>query len=89
MNNSEAAGASRDDIYIAHQIKNALIVQGTNQTALAAKTGIKYTTLRRSLDQAREDRRSLTVNEIGRIAEALNIPPAILVPEKFSRQVAA
>jgi lambda repressor-like predicted transcriptional regulator len=88
MNNSEAAGASRDDVFIAHQIRNALIVQGTNQTELANKTGIKYTTIRRSLDQTRDDCRSLTVQEIGKIAEALRIPPAILLPEHF-REVAA
>ena len=89
MNNSEAAGASREDVHIAHQIKNALIVQGTNQTELSSKTGIKYTTLRRSLDQNREDRRSLTIQEIGKIAEALQVPPALLLPPSLTEQVAA
>ena len=89
MNNSMAAGASRDDIHIAHQIRNALIVQGTNQTELATKTGISYSTLRRSLDQNREDRRSLTVKDIGKIAEALQIPPAALLPPSLTEQVPA
>ena len=80
MNNSEAAGASRVDIYIAHQIKNALIVQGTNQTELSNKTGISYSTLRRSLHQDRPDRRSLTIADIERIAAALEVPPYVLLP---------
>ena len=80
MNNSEAAGASRADIYIAHQIRNALIVQGTNQTELANKTGISYSTLRRSLHQDRKDRRSITVTDIEKIAAALQVPPAALLP---------
>lgn len=89
MNNSEAAGASRDDLHIAHQIRNALIVQGINKTELAVKTGISYSTLRRSLDQTRDDRRSLTINDIGKIAEALEVPPALLLPPSFKAAVAA
>ena len=80
MNNSEAAGASRVDIYIAHQIKNALIVQGTNQTELSNKTGISYSTLRRCLHQDRPDRRSITVSDIEKIAAALEVPPYVLLP---------
>ena len=89
MNTTAATGANGADVQIAHQIRNALIVQGTNQKELAGKTGISLSTLRRSLDQGRPDRRSLTIQELTRIAEALEIKPAALLPDTLTEQVAA
>lgn len=89
MNTTKAAGANRADVQIAHQIRNALIVQGINQKELATKTGISFSTLRRSLDQNREDRRSLTIQELAKIAEVIEVPPAALLPASFAGQDAA
>lgn len=89
MNTTKAAGAERADVEIARQIRNALIVQGTNQKELATKTGISYSTIRRSLDQTRDDRRSLTVHEITTIARAIEVPPAALLPIELTAQDAA
>jgi transcriptional regulator with XRE-family HTH domain len=89
MNNSEAAGANRADSQIAHQIRNALIVQGSNQLELARKTGISYSTIRRSLDQNRDDRRSLTIQELEKIAAALAVKPSILLPDTLTQDAAA
>jgi transcriptional regulator with XRE-family HTH domain len=89
MNTSKAAGASRADELIAHQIRNALIVQGTNQKELAAKTGISFSTIRRSLDQKRDDRRSLTIQELTKIAEAIEVPTAALLPASMTQADAA
>jgi DNA-binding Xre family transcriptional regulator len=80
MNTTTAAGAYGADDYIAHQIKKAIFVYGSNKKELAEKTGISYSTIRRSLDQSRPDRRSLTVEQIEKIAAALGIQPSELVP---------
>lgn len=89
MNTKKAAGANGADTQIAHQIRNALIVQGTNQKELASKTGISYSSIRRSLDQTREDRRSLTVQEIIAIAQAIQVPTAALMPAELTAQADA
>ena len=89
MNTKKAAGANGADTQIAHQIKNALIVQGTNQKALAEKTQISFSTLRRSLDQNRADRRSLTIQELTKIADALEVPTAALLPAELKQADAA
>lgn len=89
MNTKKAAGANGADTQIAHQIRNALIVQGINQKELATKTGISFSTLRRSLDQKREDRRSLTIQELTKIAEAIEVPTAALLPASLTQADAA
>lgn len=89
MNTKKAAGANGADAQIARQIRNALIVQGINQKDLATKTGISFSTLRRSLDQTREDRRSLTIQELAKIAEAIAVPAAALLPASLKEEDAA
>jgi DNA-binding Xre family transcriptional regulator len=89
MNTTTAAGAYGADVEVAHQIRNALIVQGINHKELSSKTGISYSTLRRSLDQTRADRRSLTVQEITKIAAALEVQPSVILPATLTQQDAA
>lgn len=88
MNTTEAAGAERADVYIAHQIKKAIYVHDSNKKELAEKTGISYSTIRRSLDQSRPDRRSLTVEQIEKIAAALGVQPSELVPPSLTQDAA-
>ena len=88
MNTPRVAADNSADAEIAHRIRNALIVNGIEHKALAEKSGIKYGTLRRSLDQKREDRRSLTVQELIRIADALEVPPSVLVPSALTGSAA-
>jgi lambda repressor-like predicted transcriptional regulator len=89
MNTTGAAGANGADIEIAHQIRNALIVQGITHKELSSRTGIKYSTLRRSLDQTRADRRSLSVQEIIKITAALEVQPSVILPAILTQQDAA
>ena len=89
MNTSKAAGAVRADAQLAHQIRNALIVQGINQKELASKTSISLSTLRRSLDQSRDDRRSLTFQELTKIAAAIQVPLTALIPADITEADAA
>jgi transcriptional regulator with XRE-family HTH domain len=67
------------DTQIADRISNALIIRNVTMQALSEKTGIAYPTLRRSLNGFR----SLTIREIGRIAEALNLPARTLMPPEL------
>jgi len=90
MNNSKAAGATRDtELEIAHRINKARIAKGIGKEALAEKIGISYTSLRRILEQERGDRRSPTIRELGKIAEVLQVEAATLLPEELKRDVAA
>lgn len=74
-------GAEAD---LVHKITNALIIKGISILTLSEETGIAYPTLRRSL----KGQRSLTFNEFGRIANALNVEPSALLPDTL-REVAA
>lgn len=85
MNNTKAAGANTTDAEIGSRIANALIVKGTNVKALSDSTGIAYPTLRRSLTGGR----SLTIREIGNIADALNIPAGVLIQDALAARSAA
>ncbi|MFF1382821.1 helix-turn-helix domain-containing protein [Arthrobacter sp. NPDC058288] len=85
MNTSPTQTDNAPDAEIADKIMNTLIVRGTNQKELARGVGISYTTLRRSLHQERHDRRSLTIQELGKIAHALNVPPSALLPDALTR----
>jgi len=76
MNTKQAGGLSTADTEIGSRIANALIVKGTNVRALSDKTGISYPTLRRSLTGGR----SLTIRELGHIADALDVSAAVLLP---------
>lgn len=87
MNNSKAAGATRDvDLEIAHRINKARIASGVAKEHLAERIGISYTTLRRILEQERGDRRSPTTRELSKIAEVLQVPPSTLLPDEFKQQ---
>lgn len=90
MNNVTAAGANQTtDMEIAARITNGLIVRGIDKKSLAEKIGLSYSTLRRSLEQERGDRRSLTIQEIGKIASILEVSPSALLPATFTERVAA
>jgi len=90
MNNSKAAGATRDaDSEIARKITNALIVRGIDKKSLAEKIGVSYTTLRRRLEQERGDRQSFTIQQLGMIAEVLEVDTAALLPTNMLHQAAA
>lgn len=86
MNKSPGASPPTEDAQIAHKITNALIIRGVSINRLADETGISYPTLRRSLKGGR----SLSFNEFGRIAHALEVQPSHLLPDSLTvRQVAA
>lgn len=72
------------DTEIANRITNALIIKGTNVRALSDATGISYPTLRRSLKGGR----SLTFLEFSKIAAAINVPAATLLPDSLARAAA-
>lgn len=88
MNTSRVAPDNDPDAETAHRILNALIVKGIDQKALARETGISLSTLRRSLDRKRDDCRSLTIQQVGLIASALDVPAAILLPATLTEAAA-
>lgn len=90
MNKSPAAGATQTvDSEIASNILKALKERGgITQEGLAQELGISYTTLRRSLEQHRNDRRSFSILELGKIADILDIHPSAIFPPEL-RGVAA
>lgn len=72
------------DTAIAKKIENALVVKGTNQLALSENTGISYYAIRRSLKGGR----SLSFSEFNRIAYALDVDPADLLPAELTGRAA-
>lgn len=89
MNKPTSRADNSADIEIADRIMNAMIVKGISLKALSAEAGISYSNLRRSLHQTRPDRRSLSIQEFGRIAGALNIPASTLLPDELLARDAA
>jgi len=79
MSTSQGAENAATDTEIAERITNALIVKQTNVRALSDATGIAYPTLRRSLSGGR----SLTFLEFTKIAAAINVKPAALLPDSL------
>ena len=79
MNKSPRGNSPNTDHQIAAKITNALIVKGISVLRLADDTGITYPTLRRSL----KGQRSLTFNEFGLIAQALEVQPSQLLPSEM------
>ena len=79
MNKSPATEATPDS-EIAARILTVLSDKNLTQEALAQEIGLSYSTLRRSLEQHRGDRRSFTVLELGKIADTLGVAPAALLP---------
>lgn len=84
MSTSPNGATDATDAEIGNRITNALIVKGVNQKALSDVTGIAYPTLRRSLSGGR----SLTIREIGNIADALSIQPYALLPATLTGNAA-
>jgi transcriptional regulator with XRE-family HTH domain len=81
MNKSPAIEPQQTpDSEIAARILNALGDNNLTQEALAQEIGISYSTLRRGLEQHRGDRKSFSILEIGKIANALNVPASTLLP---------
>lgn len=76
MTTTQAAGAGAADREIAARISNALIVKNINVRFVSDETGISYPTLRRSLSGGR----SLTFQEFHKIAAAIQVHPASLLP---------
>lgn len=85
MNKPPAAAATETvDSEIASNILKALKGKGGfTQESLAQELGISYTTLRRSLEQHRNDRRSFSILELGKIADILDVHPSTLFPRKL------
>lgn len=74
------------DIQIAHSIMSERSKRSKTIRALADETGISYPALCQSLS----GERSLSFNEFGRIAQALEVQPAHLLPDELQvRQVTA
>lgn len=80
MNKTTTGLPPTPDTELARKINNALIVKGVSVHRLSEDTGITYPTLRRSL----KGQRSLTFNEFGRIAHALDVEPSYLLPESLA-----
>ncbi|SDK81152.1 helix-turn-helix transcriptional regulator [Arthrobacter sp. ok362] len=89
MNKEPAQADNSADVEIADRIMHAMIVKGVNLKALSAETDISYSTLRRSLHQTRDDRRSFSIQELCRIAGALNTPASTLLPDDMAVRSAA
>ena len=81
MNKSPAIEPQQTpDSEIAARILAALSDNNLTQEALAQEIGISYSTLRRGLEQHRGDRKSFSILELSKIAEALSIHPSALLP---------
>lgn len=85
MSTAQPTGATENtDTEIANRITNALIVKSINVRTLSDTTGIAYPTLRRSLKGGR----SLTFHEMNKIAAAIQVHPATLLPASFTQDAA-
>lgn len=80
MNNYTDHADNFEDVEIAGRITHALIIRGIDKKSLAEQVGLSYSTLRRSLEQDRGDRRSLSIRELGKIAKVLDVPASTLLP---------
>lgn len=88
MNTNRVAPDTGPDAEIAHKILIARLAKGVEQKTLAELTGISLTTLRRSLDRKRTDRRSLTIPQIVAIAHALEVPASAILPTELTQDAA-
>lgn len=88
MNTNRVEPDTGHDAEIAKRILLARLDKGMTQEALSELTGISLTTLRRSLDRKRSDRRSLTIPQIVTIAHALEIPASALLPADLTKDAA-
>lgn len=85
MTTTQAAGAGGADLEIATRITQALIVKNISVRSLSDETGISYPTLRRTLKGGR----SLTFLEFNKIANAIQVHPATLLPTSLTTETAA
>lgn len=85
MTTSPAAGAATVDAEIGARIRSAILINNFNVKALSDVTGISYPTLRRSLAGGR----SLTIRELGDIADALQVSTKTLLPPILTEDAAA
>lgn len=83
--NNNLTGQPTLESELTHKINNALIIRGMSILQLSEASGIKYTTLYRSL----RNQRTLNFNEFERIADALNVEPSALLPDTLRVEVAA
>lgn len=65
-------------------IADAMTAKGISMNSLADQTGIPYPSIRRSLKAGR----SLTLNELRKIAAALDTTPSTLLPTTFTQDAA-
>lgn len=85
MTTTQAAGAGGADLEIATRITHALIVKNISVRSLSDETGISYPTLRRTLKGGR----SLTFHEFNKIAAAIQVHPATLLPPSLTTEPTA
>lgn len=76
MANSQTGAEVAPDTEIAARITDTLSAKDMSLLALSEETGIAYPTLRRSIKAGR----SLSIQELGKIAHALNVQPSTLLP---------
>lgn len=72
------------DAEIANRITAAIEANSTSLLAISEETGIAYPTLRRSIKAGR----SLSIREISKISEALNVPASTLLPVELTGEAA-
>lgn len=84
MANSDSGAAAAADTEIANRITAALTENKMSILALSEETGIAYPTLRRSIKAGR----SLNIQELSKIADALSVRPSTLIPPTFSGNAA-
>jgi len=88
MNKSPATQPTTADTEIADRITNGLIVRGIDKKSLAEQIGLSYTTLRRRLEQHRNDSQSFNIRELIKIADVLEIKPSALLPPTLTKDAA-
>lgn len=84
MANPFAGEPAAPDNEIANRIEVELDTRKMSILALSEQTGIAYPTLRRSIKAGR----SLSIRELGAIADALNVKPSTLLPATLTGDAA-
>lgn len=84
MANPIAGETATPDNEIAVRIEAELEARKMSILTLSEQTGIAYPTLRRSIKAGR----SLSIREIGSIADALNVKPSALLPATLTQDAA-
>jgi transcriptional regulator with XRE-family HTH domain len=84
MANSQTGAEVAPDTEIAARITDTLSAKDMSLLALSEETGIAYPTLRRSIKAGR----SLSIHELGKIANALKVQPSTLLPATLTGNAA-